>query len=417
MLDFIQEIYGTVMRNKLRTLLTGFAVAWGIFILIVLLGAGNGVINALASQSAGLNLNSVEMAPGMTSETYKGLKKGRQINFSDKDLQRMDRHFPGQISEMGATLQQGGVTLNVGKQYLSLSLNGVTPNVQGINGVKMAEGRFINRKDIELDRKVIVIHTKAAKTLFKDEHNGVGRYVKGGNTDYLVVGIYTDKGNVGTPDAYVPLSTLQRVYGKGDTLSTLAFNTQGMTTVEKNDTFEANVRGLMAHTHTFSPEDNGAVWISNHISEYLQEQNAMSILRVSIWVIGLFTLLSGIVGVSNIMLITVKERTHEFGIRKALGASPFSILKLIIVESVVITTFFGYIGMVAGIAATEYMSAMAGEQTVDAGFMQFTVFKDPTVDISTALQATFTLILAGTLAGFFPARKAAMVRPIEALQG
>ena len=168
--------------------------------------------------------------------------------------------------------------------------------------------------------------------------------------------------------------------------------------------------------HRFTADDKGAIWMWNRFTQFLQQEKGMRILTIAIWVIGIFTLLSGIVGVSNIMLITVKERTREFGIRKALGAKPISILWLIIAESVTITTFFGYIGMVAGIAATEYMNTVAGNQTVDAGVFTETVFLNPTVDISIAIQATMTLVIAGTLAGFFPARKAVMIRPIEALR-
>lgn len=416
MIDFIQEIYGTVMRNKLRTLLTGFAVSWGIFMLIVLLGAGNGVINAMEEQSSDLNLNSVEVYPGQTAKAYKGLREGRKIGFTDKDRRTTRQHFTDEISETGATLSQAGTTLSNGGSYVSLDLTGVTPNIQQINGIKLVRGRFINRKDIEERRKIIVIHTKAAETLFRNKYNGVGRYLKAGASEYLVAGIYTDKGNIGTPDAYVPLTTLQTVFGKGDSLSTLAFNTQGMTTQATNDTFDTRFRSLMGKEHLFSPDDQGAIWISNHFTQYLQQQTGTNILRIAIWVVGLLTLLSGVVGVSNIMLITVKERTHEFGIRKALGATPFSILKLIIAESIIITTFFGYVGMTAGIAVTEYMNMLAGEQTVNGGAFTFTVFKNPTVDLGIAIQATLTLIIAGTLAGFFPARKAALVRPIEALR-
>lgn len=416
MVDFIQEIYATVMRNKLRTLLTGLAVSWGIFMLIVLLGAGNGVINAMNEQSAGLNLNSVEVYPGTTTKAYKGLSEGRNIAFTNKDTKDTRRHFTNEISETGATLSLPGVTLSRGSSYVSLNLKGVTPNIQHINGIKLVKGRFVNSKDIALRRKIIIIHTKAAENLFKGKQNGIGHYIKANQSEYLVAGIYTDRGDVGTPDALVPLTTLQAVYGKGDSLSTLAFNTKDMTTKAANDTFDNRFRSMMGQTHLFSPDDMGAIWIANHFTQYLQQQKGTNILRISIWVVGLLTLLSGVVGVSNIMLITVKERTHEFGIRKALGATPFSILKLIIVESIVITTFFGYVGMTAGIAVTEYMNLLAGEQTVDSGVLTFTVFKNPTVDISIAIQATLTLIIAGTLAGFFPARKAAMVRPIEALR-
>ena len=188
-------------------------------------------------------------------------------------------------------------------------------------------------------------------------------------------------------------------------------------TEEKNESFEFRLRQGLGKIHTFHPEDQSAVWIWNQARDNEMMNRASSILQISLWVLGMLTLLSGVVGVSNIMLITVKERTHEFGIRKALGAKPYSILSLIITESIAITTFFGYIGMIAGIAVTEYMNAVAGEQVVDVGVVSATVFVNPTVDMHIAIQATLTLIIAGTLAGFFPARKAVMIRPIEALRG
>lgn len=211
-------------------------------------------------------------------------------------------------------------------------------------------------------------------------------------------------------------STMQTIYNKGDKLNNIIFTTKNLTSEAANETFEKEYRKVIAANHRFNPEDEGAIWIWNRFTQYIQTQNVAGLLRTAIWVIGIFTLLSGIVGVSNIMLITVKERTREFGIRKALGAKPFSILRLIIVESVTITTFFGYIGMVAGIGVTEWMNSAFGTQTADAGMFQARMFSDPTVDIGIAIQATLTLIVAGTLAGFFPAKKAVSISPIEALR-
>ena len=209
---------------------------------------------------------------------------------------------------------------------------------------------------------------------------------------------------------------MQTIYNKGNRLNSIIFTTKGLTTEASNEQFEADYRRVIAANHRFDPTDDGAIWLWNRFTSYLQAMAAMGILRTAIWVIGIFTLLSGIVGVSNIMLITVRERTHEFGIRKALGAKPRSILWLIIVESVVITTLFGYVGMVAGIGATEWMDAAFGSQTVDAGMFEAKMFSNPTVDLGIAVQATVTLIVAGTLAGLFPARKATRIRPIEALR-
>ena len=197
----------------------------------------------------------------------------------------------------------------------------------------------------------------------------------------------------------------------------MVFLTKDITDLPSSEAFEEDYRESIARVKQFDAKDRSAIRVSNRFKQYLQQQMASDLLRTSIWVIGIFTLLSGIVGVSNIMLITVKERTHEFGIRKALGAKPYAILTLIIAESITITTLFGYIGMIAGIAVTEYMNKVAGEQVMDIGVVSATVFVNPTVDLHIAIQATLTLVIAGTLAGFFPARKAVMIRPIEALRG
>ncbi len=237
-----------------------------------------------------------------------------------------------------------------------------------------------------------------------------------GNVAYQVVGLYNDKGDSGDSDAYLPFTTLQTIYNKGDKLNNLIMTTKNLETIESNEEFEAHYRKVIGANQRFDPTDHSAIWIWNRFTNYLQQQQGSAMLRIAIWVIGIFTLLSGIVGVSNIMLITVKERTREFGIRKALGAKPLSILWLIIVESVTITTIFGYIGMVAGIGATEWMNNAFGNQTMDNGIWSETVFLNPTVDIGIAIQATLTLVIAGTLAGLFPARKAVSIRPIEALR-
>ena len=417
MIDIWQEIYGTIKRNKLRTLLTGFAVAWGIFMLIVLLGAGNGLIHAFEKSSSARALNSIKIYPGWTGKPYDGLKEGRRIQLDNKDLDATMEHFSDNIISVGASQWQSNVNLSYGQEYVNLSLEGVYPNFTEVESVKSTDGRFINDIDLKERRKVIVLHTKTAEILFgKSKTEPIGKCVNAGGVSYQVVGLYTDPGDQGSSEAYIPFSTLQVIYNKGDKLNNLTFTTKGLTTIETNEAFEAAYRKVMGAKHRFDPSDNSALWIWNRFTNYLQSQNAMGILRTAIWVIGIFTLLSGIVGVSNIMLITVKERTREFGIRKALGAKPFSILWLIIVESVTITTLFGYIGMVAGIAATEWMNKVAGEQTVDVGMFSETVFLNPTVDISIAIQATLTLVVAGTLAGFFPAKKAVSIRPIEALR-
>ena len=413
MRDLIEEIYGTIMRNKLRTALTGFAIAWGIFMLIVLLGAGNGLIHAFDNQSADMKMNTMKIYPGVTSKAFNGLNEGRSISLNESDLKITAKRFPENIIEVGATSSHSGI-LTYGKENVSITINGVFPNHTEMEAIRLTEGRFINDKDISQRRKVIVLHQKTADILFP-KTQAIGKYITSQGVIYQVVGIYSDQ-NSFSPTALVPFSTLQLIYNKGDSIENILFSTKNLTSQASNDEFEAKYRAAIGKNNNFSPTDDSAIWIWNRFTQYLQKLEATNILNISIWVIGIFTLLSGIVGVSNIMLITVRERTHEFGIRKALGAKPSSILWLIISESVVITTFFGYIGMVAGIAATEYMNIVAGQQVMDAGVFSMTFFENPTVDLSIAIQATLTLIIAGTLAGLFPARKAVMIRPIEALR-
>ncbi len=414
MSDLLQEILGTVMRNKLRTVLTGLSVAWGIFILIVLLGAGNGLIHAFELNSGNVVMNSVKVYPGTTTKPWQGMQEGRNVELEQEDCRLTAVRFPDNIMEVGATVSQNAVDITYGKDHVSITLEGVMPSLVQIEGIKLVEGRFINQLDMQENRKVMVLHKKTVEMLFPRE-SALGKMIKVNGLAFKVVGIYDDQ-NFFSPSVYVPYNTLSLLYAKGNLVDNLMFTTRGLTDEKTNERFEDDFRTMLAHRHQFDASDNGAVWIWNRFTQYLQQQQATSILHIAIWVIGIFTLISGIVGVSNIMLITVRERTHEFGIRKALGASPFSILRLIIAESVLITTFFGYVGMVAGILATEYMDRLFGQQTVDAGVFSATVFHNPTVDISVAIQATLALIIAGTSAGFFPARKAVMIRPIEALR-
>ena len=417
MFDIWQEIYSTIKRNKMRTLLTGFAVAWGIFMLIVLLGAGNGLIHAFEKSASERAMNSIKIFPGWTTKAYDGLKEGRNIQLDNKDLNSTATNFTDNVISAGATVRQNNVNVSFGSEYVNLTLFGVFPDYTAVETVKSAGGRFVNDIDIRERRKTIVLHKKSAEILFgKTKTEPIGQFVNAGGVAFQVVGLYEDQGDKDSNEAYMPFSTLQTIYNKGDKLNNIIFTTKNMDTEVANKAFEKRYRRQLASNHRFDPSDDSAIWIWNRFTQYLQQQTATSILRTAIWVIGLFTLLSGIVGVSNIMLITVKERTREFGIRKALGAKPSSILWLIIIESVAITTMFGYIGMVAGIGATEWMNASFGTQTMDNGMGSATVFLNPTVDISIAIQATLTLIVAGTLAGFFPARKAVSIRPIEALR-
>lgn len=414
MLDLIQEIYGTIKRNKLRTALTGLSVSWGIFMLIVLLGAGNGLLHAFEGSSGNMKMNSMKIFPGYTSKPYKGLNESRRIILKGDDRKFTEEHFSENVITAGATTGKDNTILTYGKEKVTLTMNGVYPNYPDLEAFEMLRGRFINERDIREQSKVAVLHREPAETLFP-KTDPLGKYVNAQGVIYRIVGIY-DNFDTFSPTILIPFSTMQSVYNKGDTIDNLTFVTKGLTNEVKNTQFERDYRKAIGLKKQFAPTDEGAIWMWNRFSNYLQQQTATNILHIAIWVIGIFTLLSGIVGVSNIMLITVRERTHEFGIRKAIGAKPSSILWLIISESIAITTIFGYIGMVAGIGVTEYMNIVAGKEVMDIGVASVTVFKDPTVDMGIAIQATLTLIIAGTLAGLFPALKAIKIRPIDALR-
>lgn len=410
-MELLNEIWQTAQRNKLRTTLTGFAVAWGIFMLIVLLGAGNGLINANMQQSDRFLSSSMVVYGNWTSKPYQGFKEGRDIRLHEHDREITEQEFSKTVDEVGSQYNTSATVSN-GQQYLSSSISGVYPNHTKIDKVEMLQGRFINDIDVKESRKVLVLGNKQAKEL----KCRVGDFVNVGNIAFKVVGVYKENEN-GRAGMFSSYSTIKRIFGAStDDAGRIEFTFHGLSTKQANEDFEKNYRHRLNAEHQVHPEDEDAIWLWNRFTQNMQMENAMGILRTALWVVGLFTLLSGIVGVSNIMLITVKERTHEFGIRKAIGAKPWSILKLIIIESVIITTFFGYIGMVLGIAANEYMDATIGHETIDTGLFKATMFLDPTVGLDVCFEATMVMVIAGTIAGLIPAYKASRIRPIEALR-
>ena len=416
MIDLLEEIWATVRRNKLRTALTGFAVAWGIFMLIFLLGAGNGLINATESNSGRFLDNSMSVGGGTTSKEYKGLKEGREIQLQDKDITSTQQKFSANVDSVEAQIRHAGATITYGENYLSTEIDGVAPLHARINKIEMLHGRFINDVDNSQQRKVIVLNEDQAKELNeRDPAALVGQYVKMDSLAFRVVGITQSNQNGMNTSAYLPFSTLRIIYQMGDKVDNINFSFHGLQTEADNEAFEKRYKATLNANHDTAPDDEDAVWIWNRFTQAMQMNMGMGIIRKALWIIGLFTLMSGIVGVSNIMLITVKERTREFGIRKAIGATPASILRLIITESVIITTFFGYIGMLCGIAANEYMDATIGHEQVDAGLFKATMFLNPTVGFDVCIEALVVMVIAGTLAGLIPARKAARIRPIEAL--
>lgn len=417
MRELIKEIWSTSKRNKLRTSLTGFAVAWGIFMLIFLLGAGNGLINAQLQQSTRFLANSMRVFPGETSKAYKGLKEGRSITLNDKDILISNKTYGQYVDDVGGRLEQYNVNINYGDNYVaSQSLVGVAPTHPKIDKTELIAGRFINEIDMKDQRKNVVLSRSQAKELSKDYRSLVGKNVKISNLNFQVVGIYKDDESRNNTEAFIAYSTIKTIYAKGDDAGSLEFTIKNLKTKEDNEQFEKNYRASINNNHQAAPDDERTIWLWNRYMDNIQMNQGIAIMQTALWIVGLFTLLSGIVGVSNIMLITVKERTREFGVRKAIGAKPWSILKLIITESIIITSFFGYIGMVCGVAANEIMDATIGHTTIDTGLFKAAMFVNPTVGIGTCIGATITIVIAGTTAGLIPAIKAARIRPIEALR-
>lgn len=418
MRDIFIEILTTIKHNRLRTALTGFSVAWGIFILIVLLGAGNGLINATMGNSSRYLSTSMVVSGGATSKAYDGLGEGRDVQLNDKDFNITSNGFPNNVKSVGAELSLQGETLVNGSDYTTgINLSGIYPNDVEINKRTMICGRFINELDLKERRKSIVISSDMAKELLPQSPLSLnGQIIRTTTLAFRVVGIYESQKNSMGNEAFIPFTTFRAIYNKGDKTGNIVFSFSNLNSEAENEAFESDYRARINRQHRAAPDDENAIWIWNRFTQALSMNTATGLLRTALWVIGILTLISGIVGVSNIMLITVRERTHEFGIRKAIGAKPWSILRLIIIESIVITTFFGYIGMVLGIAANLYMDATIGQETIDNGLFAIQMFTNPTVGIDVCVKATLLMIVAGTLAGMVPARKAAKIRPIEALR-
>ena len=411
--DFWSEIFMALRRNKLRTILTGFAISWGIFMLIILLSAGNGLKNGVTSNFADRIKNTYTIWSSSTELPYKGHKAGRFIMMNNKDIQMLESLR--QVEEVSPTMSKGG-TLIFGEKSRTIGLEGVKPIYKNIEGIKILEGRFIDENDMKNKTKVIVLDVDSNDELLRnsEETTLIGKTVFINGLSFTVVGVCKVQmwGERGM--GYAPYSTLQALYNDNDCYQ-IVFTTKGLNTKEDNEAFKIELKRKIAALHEFSPEDKRGVWINSMMLESLETMRIFNTINIFIWVIGIAMLISGIVGVSNIMRITVKERTNEIGIRKALGAKPRSILLSIVMESLVITTIFGYIGMMCGIGVTEVISSIVESTGGLSDGNGMSVFVDPTVDITMVVMATVVLIVSGVAAGFAPAWNSVKVKPIEAM--
>jgi len=404
MLDFDQwqEIFSTIRKNRLRTFLTGFSVAWGIFMLVILLGSGNGLAKGVMYNFSDAK-NSIWMWGDRTNTASGGFNAGRKIDFNNEDLKLVSNRYP-EIENLSARYGMWGSRVSYKNNYGEFDLSAIHVGHQAIEDIKLMEGRLLNKLDIQEYRKVTVIGRLLKEQIFKDEEP-IGKYLNVKGIPFLVVGVFDDKHENETKRLYIPISVAQKTFITKNQVGTISF-TAGDASVDETIKMIDDLKFQFARKYNFAKDDDRAVGSWNALKEYQQMQALFNGINLFVLIIGIFTIVAGIVGVSNIMLIVVKERTKEIGIRKAIGAKPRSIIMLILQESILITAIAGYIGLVLGVALVEGIAkAMPATE----------FFRNPGVDFNVAIGATLMIIIAGAIAGFIPARRAANIRPVVAL--
>ena len=403
--DSWEEIFATIRKNKLRTFLTSFSVAWGIFMFIILLGSGTGIRNGVIDEFKDDANNSIWLFSGRTSMPHKGLKPGRSIQFTNDEYDRTKKM--DEVDHISSRYGVWGATVNHGKEYGNYSIRSTHPGHQYLENTIITKGRFLNELDLEDRKKVIVISELIQKDLFPETNDAMGKYLNVNGIPFKVVGIYIDEGSESEMRIlYIPITTGQTVFNGSNKIDQYMF-TVGDATLEESKAIAEEVRQDLARVHNFNPEDQRAVFVRNLMENMKTYTDLLDNIRIFIWVIGIGTILAGIVGVSNIMLIVVKERTKEIGIKKAIGATPANIIGQIILEAIFITSIAGYVGLVGGVFVLQLMA----ENIKGVDF-----FQNPEVDFGVAITSTLILILAGVFAGLFPATRAASINPVIALR-
>jgi putative ABC transport system permease protein len=404
--DALQEIFATLSRNKLRTALTAASVAWGMLMLVVLLGAGRGLQNGAAYEFRDDAVNSLWLYAGKTSRPFAGRGPGREVKLMNDDYEALRRNFPA-IDHISARFYMWGeFTVSYGSKHSSFDMRGTHPGHRYLEKTIMVRGRFLDDSDIAERRKVCVIGSKVAAFLF-GQKDPVGEYISIHGLSYKVVGVFEDVGGEAElKKIYAPITTAQLLYNQPGRVHQIMF-TIGDATLEQSQALARQVTLFMAARTGVSPDDRQALRVQNNIAQFQRVNSVVVWIQAFGWIVGIGTLLAGVVGVSNIMLISVKERTREIGIRKALGATPWSIISLVIGEAVIVTSVAGYCGLIAGVFAVE----LAARTLTDVPYL-----RQPDVDLPVALTAALVLVFFGALAGFFPARHAASISPMEALR-
>ena len=405
-----QEIFETIRKNKLRTFLTGLSVASGIFILVILLAIGQGMQNGVSKQFENDATNRISVWTGVTSEEYKGLNPGRRIEMDNRDYEMAVRKNEGLLDLKSGVYSIWGAMTSYKNENGSYRVEGVRGDYQFLENESMVAGRYVNQSDLDNNEKIAVIGNQVFLDLFKGKE-AIGKYIDITGIKFKVVGIYTDPGGEREETRiFIPLTTSQRVFNAGDKLRSLAFTLKKQddynVALAQSEAFSASLEADLKAAHTISPTDTRAVYVNNTLEDAKKFYDLGNMISWFFWGVGICTIIAGIVGVSNIMLIIVKERTKEIGIRKAIGAEPWSIIGMILHESIFVTAIAGFTGLLASL----FLLQLAGP-LIETDFIS-----NPSVDFSIALITIVILIVAGAVAGFFPAYRAANIKPIEALR-
>ena len=416
-MDIWQEILHTVRQNRLRSLLTAFGVFWGLFMLVIMIGAGHGLQKGAYSEFSSYATNSVFIWPRLTTKPYKGFPIGRRFNFTNEDTDVIRRTVPG-ISSLAPRGRKrgrdGGNNVTHGDKTATLTIYGDHPEVQNIRMLQIISGRFLNRLDLSERRKVTVIGEETVKLLFEKEESPMGAYININNINFKVVGVYrlpskNDEDYEEEAKAvFLPLSTFQQVFSWGETVGWFSITSEPQV---KASVVRDEVIRVLASRHTIAPEDERAFGSWNMEDEFQKIADLFVGIRFIVLFVGIFTLLAGIIGVSNIMLIAVRERTREIGIKRTVGATPFSVISQVLLEALLLTSIPGYVSLVCGVAVLEGVGHMIHILKIDAQ-----MFQDPSIDFTAALLALAVLTIAGTLAGLMPAYRAVQGKPVEALR-
>ncbi|MGB1114267.1 MAG: ABC transporter permease [Flavobacteriaceae bacterium] len=403
--DRWREIFETISKNKLRTFLSGFTVALGIFIFIILFGLGNGLKNTFQEFFLDDASNAIFLYPGKTSMPYKGFKANRRIEFENEDLEDIKQNFPMFTEYVTPRISRSALT-RYKNESNSYTTRGVAPGHQFIEKTLLMKGRFINERDLENKTKVAVIGRMVAKDLFKTEEP-IGKYIDIGSTAFKVVGVFQDDGGDREERyIYLPYTTRQLLEKGNDKVDQLIVTFPKEMGHAGAIAFETSLKRYFKDKKSIDPRDPNGIYFQNLTDDLKQSQQFAVVLQLIVSFVGLGTLIAGIIGISNIMVFVVKERTKELGIRKALGATPRSVIQMILQESVFITTISGYLGLFLGIVVLKNIGLKLEDYFI----------KDPFIDFSTALAATVVLVIFGAVAGYIPAKRASSIKPIIALR-